>query len=1374
MPDRDRSAIAIGLAKDAFADKRLVLFIGAGISQSCGYPGWAELVRPLAERSGCKLPDSPSADDLVRAFQEVETELGRVEIYRHYKNVLNDPHKKPGSLHLLIARSELDTIYTTNYDSLLEDCIKQHNRRANVVLTAANRSSAPAGAVNIIKLCGDVQNHADNIITNADYDEFDTRKADLITPLKSDLQGKVLLFVGYSLGDPFIQRRIYECFQETNGCATHIVLALDWPDEKVTEWRSCGLKIIDQKPESLDEGGFNYTAPVENVLREIFNLPELEASEDELLGSSTTGSSHLNAPESVSLEAPLNRIERKLDQILERNISQPLSGRLNDQSDDERILQYLQEDFEDAKTTLEAGHYDQARTQFSRLHERASDDNFRQRMQFNIGLSHYFAGELDDANRHFRLGLDLVGDEKRMAIFGSLSALLENRPEDVLPLLEPYGDGDEDVVRIKSNALAQIHGADAAIAFLQGILNPSIQVRLALADALSSADHFNDAERVLRDLMTESKDWLIRFNLGNAILFPIMQRFKDLHMTPFSLSRGDREKLEEAATYLRLAEPHLETTERTNSKLALWINLSAVESILGRPAEGILAAEKALEICPEEESITVLQNLYVAYGQVENHARATEIAQQLSERESSQENLARWASALFLNNQYSDALVVIDRWGEEHADDLSDEYYCHRSRCLQRLERLGLAQQALTDGLERHPQSAIIQLEQASLYILTNQVEDADQAFALAAERADNSTRYIVRQEYGRFLFSQSRWEEAKQHFLHEGEESLHCPHIDLYLACFSNLKQIDDGYHLLKDLVESGIKGSPLFYEVAAMIERARMDIGSALLYAERAFGMEPSANRVHMLMELYSRTNQKEQASEIACSYCQKHPDEFGAQFNAAHALYSEGKYGEALAYAERALAIEPESMQLQQLLFQHTFLPASVFEPSEQQQALISQAFPFLANHSDSPFISIPADDGCNALLSFLQEQSDQAGRICSKYEVGETPLCVTAKMLGRSLMDVYDACRDGQLGGLRMADGTYQEQDHELDIAQNASLVTLDLSALLSLQLVGCLDIIRGVFPEAQVPWPIREALEAELNNMATMPPSGGMLHYNNGAAQYQEYPPTYFDEKRRRLEELIAFLDSGITLVGIENAEAVDSDAFEMMGADVLAPLFCAQPLFSDDLLLRHMVGRNAFCSQAFLKTALLRGVISSDQYEDAILTLMDNNYHFVAEHAKTLWRALERNDFQSSAQLDRLLGRVHLPNIDKVTVCKIFGVYAGQVMLVVGANGSGRVYLITQVIQQIEQIDGPLFLEVLREFLFRSFLEFLWAPSLIGGFYDVTINAFSTNRRMIVQHTFIQIVHALPEIFRQQGMWREYDGAQKMQEALALRLRWAK
>jgi hypothetical protein len=43
---------------------------------------------------------------------------------------------------------------------------------------------------------------------------------------------------------------------------------------------------------------------------------------------------------------------------------------------------------------------------------------------------------------------------------------------------------------------------------------------------------------------------------------------------------------------------------------------------------------------------------------------------------------------------------------------------------------------------------------------------------------------------------------------------------------------------------------------------------------------------------------------------------------------------------------------------------------------------------------------------------------------------------------------------------------------------------------------------------------------------------------------------------------------------------------------------------------------------------------------------------------------------------------------------------------------------------------------------------------------------------MIVQHIFVQIVYALPEVFRQQGMWREYDGALKMQTALALRLKW--
>lgn len=1337
MADYDPSTIAIGLAKDAYKQGRLVLFVGAGVSQSCGYPGWAQLVAPLAEKVGHALPENPSAEDFVTALQLVEQRRSRGLICVHYKEHLNDPLTAPCIIHDLFSVSTVDTIYTTNYDTLIETSLQYcHQKRTNLVLNAGGLATRPADSVNVIKLCGDISADSENIITFEDYHFFEEKKEGLVNALKGDLQSKTVLFLGYSMGDPFTQKLVLEAIKKTDRKGEHVVLALGWPAEKVEMWRGLGIQVIERMPAEQESGNPDFTTPVENVLRDIFDVPKDMVVDDHPLKPATTLSLARDAEEFHPVDKSPTGIDQ--DRALDSSIAQPLSGQLDDHYWEEQLKEYQQKDFSDAKEKLDAGKLGAAREDFEKLYERTpdADQDFRQRIRFNIGLSYYYAGNSVDANREFKAGLELSGNEKRQAIFGALSALLDDRPEDVLLLLEPYGDEEVDIIRARANALHAGKGADAAIEYLRGIEEQGPEVLATLAEILSSENRFAEAEEILRELQENEDDWLCSFRLGTAIVYPLLTKLNKLQVGAYCIPREDRIRLEEGSLLLKKAEEYLENTERDDMRMSLWINLSAVESSLGRPEVAISFAEKAVALKADDES--AVRNLYIACMQSENYSRAAEVAEKLFAIREQEDTLGRWSAAHLADGAYDKAMNVLELWESKYTRP-DDDFYCMRARCRMRFAQDEKAKESLDEGLAAHPRSAVIRMELANYYLAANNSDEAEKYFKEAERKArQHGVKYLIRQEFGSFLFRQERWKEARDKFIRLGDDPLLCPNIDLYLTCFLNLNEIQGGYDRLKELLDKGLRPTPSVHDVAARIHRAMSDLGSALHNAEQAFKMEPHPNRAALLVELYHRTNQPERAVEIAHSYCQKNPESIYAQLNAAQAKFVVGRFAEAFEHSAKAIELDPDSKDAHMMLSRFAFQSAE-FSLDDSQGELVRSSIRFLVDCEDAPIYEVQFDAEFTQLKEMAKDRSELAQELEKAYKDVQVPLCFVSKNLGIPYMEAHDACMAGNFGGYRMALGSSEEQNLEYELAQSTESITVDLSALLTLQMLGKLDLLLAVYPQAQVPWPVYELIRTEIESLEMSPPET-TTGYHEGQLTVTDYPENYWEEKKTRYTELLSYLEGGIRRVGV-NPDVLQDDVVHALGDAFVIPLKIAEgtnaPLYSDELLMRHLINDpnecRSFCTQAFLRTAVTRGKMTDDEYDDCILRLIEAKYDFVSDRFESLWHTLVRNNFVSSPSLELLLARIHHPTITKEMSASMLGAYAGRVMFSVGRKGDGREKLINQVAAEFAKVPVTDFMHLTAPFITNAYKEVRDAPELLIGLYDM----FKSSEGVSRQHAML-------------------------------------
>lgn len=183
---------------------KVTLFIGSGFSIKAGAPSVSELISKLIEDGDLKYSAEPkelSLRDVVSDFVEKE---GRHELMRclvkHFSFTPTDT-----SDHVLLASiPHFKTIFTTNYDSLIEDAYPKG--QCVVITSSQSCSNSDCAPVIVYKIHGDLttlSNTDSIIITNEDYNDYFHKKElkALWEDLKYAFRHSYVVFIGYSLAD---------------------------------------------------------------------------------------------------------------------------------------------------------------------------------------------------------------------------------------------------------------------------------------------------------------------------------------------------------------------------------------------------------------------------------------------------------------------------------------------------------------------------------------------------------------------------------------------------------------------------------------------------------------------------------------------------------------------------------------------------------------------------------------------------------------------------------------------------------------------------------------------------------------------------------------------------------------------------------------------------------------------------------------------------------------------------------------------------------------------------------------------------------------------------------------------------------------------
>ena len=175
---------------------KLVVFVGAGVSKNSGLPEWEELIKNYADYRGIK---EFTSKQFLTIPEEVFERYGSLKYYEIAEKRFLGKYV-PNSIHRILKKMKLTYIITTNYDTLIEDEIKNLqivSKDEDLPYTNSNKM--------LIKMHGDFENK-NIVLKQSDYDNYEKNFQLISTLVKGLFTTNTVLFIGYSYSDTNVQQ----------------------------------------------------------------------------------------------------------------------------------------------------------------------------------------------------------------------------------------------------------------------------------------------------------------------------------------------------------------------------------------------------------------------------------------------------------------------------------------------------------------------------------------------------------------------------------------------------------------------------------------------------------------------------------------------------------------------------------------------------------------------------------------------------------------------------------------------------------------------------------------------------------------------------------------------------------------------------------------------------------------------------------------------------------------------------------------------------------------------------------------------------------------------------------------------------------------
>lgn len=200
-------------------DKSLSVFLGSGMSYDACKLDWEALVQPYVSQLKGNVKDPIAGLQYYVTQKKINVIDFKKEIAKNFSGLKYDIR------HELLAKLPIRNYWTTNFDTLVEDALKEIREPRDIMKTNDSFITAEERRDNVVyKLHGDINAPQGIVILQDDYINYPKSHCNFITALENELATNSMLFLGYSFNDPDIKNIIEILNLKTPSPQTHFLV----------------------------------------------------------------------------------------------------------------------------------------------------------------------------------------------------------------------------------------------------------------------------------------------------------------------------------------------------------------------------------------------------------------------------------------------------------------------------------------------------------------------------------------------------------------------------------------------------------------------------------------------------------------------------------------------------------------------------------------------------------------------------------------------------------------------------------------------------------------------------------------------------------------------------------------------------------------------------------------------------------------------------------------------------------------------------------------------------------------------------------------------------------------------------------------------
>ena len=187
----------------ALKDERAAIMVGSGFSKNASpdFPDWRGLGDKIFERQHNRKPVGEDRQylNLLRLAGELESIHGRTVLDEVIRKFIPDT-KEPSEVHKKLLDLPWTSVFTTNYDTLLEQAAKRQTKQYNVIIS--KEDLVHSRNQRIVKLHGSLPSQRPFVITEEDYRQYPKNNAIFVNTVQQSLIENLSCLIGFSGDDP--------------------------------------------------------------------------------------------------------------------------------------------------------------------------------------------------------------------------------------------------------------------------------------------------------------------------------------------------------------------------------------------------------------------------------------------------------------------------------------------------------------------------------------------------------------------------------------------------------------------------------------------------------------------------------------------------------------------------------------------------------------------------------------------------------------------------------------------------------------------------------------------------------------------------------------------------------------------------------------------------------------------------------------------------------------------------------------------------------------------------------------------------------------------------------------------------------------------